>query len=187
MHRHAAKGYVYYQCRTYQDKGGRYCGKHAIRADFLERAVLTALQTQIARLENLAALAEALRRTPAEPGSFERLDKLLQQRVRELERLQAVRDELYLDWKSCAVTREDYLRIGVRLEHQSAQLEQVVRRLQKALSESADTASARSPNLTSFLERATVEELDRGLLAALVDTILVGDNSVEIRFRFSVP
>ena len=187
MHRHAAKGYVYYQCRTYQDKGGRYCGKHAIRADFLERAVLTALQTQIARLENLAALAEALRRTPAEPGSFERLDKLLQQRVRELERLQAVRDELYLDWKSGAVTREDYLRIGVRLEHQSAQLEQVVRRLQKALSESADTASARSPNLTSFLERATVEELDRGLLAALVDTILVGDNSVEIRFRFSVP
>ena len=97
MARHTAKGHVYYQCRTYQEKSRDRCAKHSIRLDVLEKAVLSAIQGQLALAEGLPEAAGEVARAPG--GRSERLNALLAERTRELERVTAVLDSLYVDWR----------------------------------------------------------------------------------------
>lgn len=184
MARHTARGHVYYQCRTYREKSRDRCSNHSIRLDLLEKAVLTAIQRQIQLVDALPAIIEEINSAPAANTESLRLNNLLEQRTKELERAKEVLDGLYMDWKGGDITREQYRRMKVRLEEQTRQLEEAADRLRNELA--AATQTAADPYLATFLARQNIDSLSRGLLVELVNAVYVHrDKSIDIEFNFA--
>lgn len=186
MARHTAGGHVYYQCRTYREKSREKCTRHSIRLDVLERAVLAAVQMQIELIDPIAEIIDEISHAPAERGRALRLDTLLEQRTRDLERMTALLDGLYMDWKNGDIARDQYRRMKVRLEEQSQQLREAVTQLQREREISSKGVDTEDPYLTAFLKHRNIDSLSRGLLVELVNTIYVHeDKSIEIEFNFA--
>lgn len=185
MARHSAKGYVYYACRTYREQSRTACGRHSVRLDALEWAALAAVREQLARLPQLPALVEEIRRAPTR-GEPERLDALAAQKRAEAEKAEALLDGLYCDWKGGDLSHEQYSRLRTRLETRLKRLREEAERLdcERAAQRDGDA----DPYLAAFLREGSVRSLSRGLLTALVDAVYVhADGSLDIAFRFRDP
>lgn len=186
MTRSVAKGHIYYGCRTFREKSKVRCTGHRIRQDRLEEAVLAAIQNQVEQIDSLNDLTDEIRNTPAVWKESLRLETLLEQRTKELERTTDLLDSLYLDWKRENIAREQYDRVKGKLEEQSRQLAAAAARIQEER-EAAETG-IEDPGLTAFLECGKVTCLTRGLLVELIDVIYIQEGGgVEIRFRFPDP
>lgn len=188
MARHTARGHVYYQCRTFQDKARDRCAKHSIRLDVLERAVLTAVQKQIELLDSLPDIIDEIDSAPAAHTEALRLNALLEQRTKDLEKITAVLDDLYMDWKSGDITHDQYLRMKARFEEQSQQLGKTIAHIRSEREASAPDVDCDNPYLTAFLKRRNIDSLSRGLLVELVNAVYVHeDKSIEIEFNYTDP
>ncbi len=186
MARHTARGLVYYQCRTSREKSKDKCTKHSIRLDVLEKAVLAAIQKQIELVDSLSEIIEEINNAPIVHTESIRLNALLVQRTKGLEKVTGVLDGLYMDWKSGDITREQYRRMKLRFEEQSQQLQETITRIQSECETLAQSIDTENPYLTTFLKYRNIESLSRGLLVKLVDAIYVHeDKSVEIKFDFA--
>ena len=186
MVRHTSRNLVYYQCRTYQDKSRDKCAKHSIRLDILEKAVLAAVQKQIELVDSLAEMIDEINRAPVVHTESLRLNALLEQRTRELEKVTKVLDDLYMDWKSGDITRDQYRRIRVRFEEQSQQLQETITHIQGECEILAQGIDTENPYLTAFLKHRNIDSLSRGLLVELVNAIYVHeDKSIEIEFNYA--
>lgn len=186
MARHTAGDHVYYQCRTNREKSRTSCGKHNIRLSVLESAVLAAVQKQIELVDSMAEIIDEISSAPAARTRSVRLEALLDQRAKELEKITGVMDGLYMDWKNGDVTRGQYLRMKAKLEEQARQLQETIEHLKNECAVLVQDIAADDPYLTAFLKRRNIERLSRGLLIALVHAIYVHeDNSLEIEFNFA--
>ena len=183
MTRRSAGRYVYYACRTYLDKSRTRCGRHTIRLDVLEQAVLEALRREVARMPDRDALLEALRKAPAAPAEGENREGLLARRRKELARTETLLDGLYLDWKGGEVDEARYRRLRERLEERAQRQRAALDRLA-----AEDPEPAPDGEWAEFLRCGQIQSLSRGLLAALVDGVYVHDDgAIDVVFRFSEP
>ena len=186
MVRHTARNIVYYQCRTNRDKSKTLCTKHSIRLDVLEKAVLAAVQKQIEFVDSLSEIIEEINNAPVVHTEALRLNALLEQRTKELEKVTSVLDGLYMDWKNGDITRDQYRRMKVRFEEQADQLQETISYIQNECETIAQDIDADNPYLTAFLKHRNIDSLSRGLLVELVNAIYVHeDKSIEIEFNFA--
>ena len=188
MARSASRGIGYYACRTYKDKLRSACSRHSIRVDVVERAVLAAVQRQIALLESPEKLMEEIGRASVPERETLRVSSLLKKRREELERLCSAADGLYLDWKTGEITWEEYLRIKTKAEEKAERLGQIIRRLTQEYEEQEGEQLDADPAVTQFLTQRNVRQLDRGMVAALIHRILIHeDKAVEVVFNYADP
>lgn len=186
MTRRTAKGYVYYACRTYQEKGKEKCGKHTIRLDVLEQAVLITIQKQIELVATLEEVIQEINNAPVVHTQSQRLTHLLKLRLQELEKARTIKDSLYVDWKMGELSRDDYGRMKTKFETQIQQLEQTVAHLQEETRVMEKGVTVDDPYLATFKRHKNIDHLERGILVELVEAILIHESGeVEIEFKFA--
>ncbi len=186
LHRRCAKGLVYYACRTYCHKSKEKCTKHTMRADLIEAAVLASIQAQISLVDSLAGIAKELSAAPAVDNHFKRLEKMLGDKRRELEKVRSVADSLYVDWKSGEITREDYKRMKAKFEEQARQLASAIINLEEEQHRMSIGVSTENGVFMEFMKHRNVQKLDRMILTELVDTVFIHENKeITIVFRFA--
>lgn len=184
MRRKSARKIVYYACRSYTDK--RTCSKHSIRQDKLETAVLAALQMQIALAAKLPEEAEQLRNALTSNKEKERLCRSLQQSEKQLKQNYDASGNLYLDWKSGEITKEEYDWLKEKAAARIQQLEQNISCLKKEIQTISDASSTNNFDLDAFLKCKNIQSLNRGILAELVKTVWVHENGeITIDFNFA--
>lgn len=184
MHRTSARGTGYFCCRTYQEKSRQACQKHTIRTDVVEKIALEAIQSQIALLREIDSIGKAVRKYKDNFRRWEQLDRSLPRARGELERMQRMLDELYLDWKSGELNREDYCRMKERLEEQEKRLHDRIKNLEE---EGNKERRGETDRLKDFLSRRNIVRLDRGLAVTLIHQILISDGGIVVQFNFSDP
>jgi len=185
LQRKTAKDITYYCCRTYTEKSKTRCTKHSIRLDILERAVLDAVQNQIAFMESLEGVIDEITSAPVSDAATARIEKALLERQREIARAKALSDGLYEDYKTELIDKDEYLRMKAKYREQAANAEEMIARLrqeQRELEEGGTLASV----FEVFLKHRNVQVLDRALLLELIETIFVHeDKKITVRFRFT--
>lgn len=183
MGRHSAKGYVYYACRTFRDKSKALCSKHSIRLDVMEQAVLVAIQTQIELVASLAEMVREINEAPVVYTESARLNALLKQRQKELDKVTGLLDGLYMDWKGGDLTRDQYRRMKAKFEEQADQLQQTVKHIKSECDTYAQGVTTEDPYLTMFLKYRNIQSLSRGILVELVNAVHVHEGGeLEIEF-----
>ena len=185
MTRKASKNLVYYSCSTYSRKSKTACTKHTIREDTLEKAVLLAIQKQIALVATLTEAIEEISSAPVIHTESKRINHLLSSKQKELEKLTTVTDNLYMDWRTGEITKSEYRRMKGKFETQIEQLQGVIENLKQEKEALAMGVNTDEPYLTTFLKHKNISHLERGILVELVNTIYVhegGELTIEFNF-----
>ncbi len=185
MIRGRSKNFTYFTCRTYKEKGKDRCTRHSMRGDILERAVLVTIQKQIELVASLSELVEEVNAAPAVSAKSNRLDALQKQKSQELDKVNGLLDDLYMDMKAGDLTREQYRRMKEKLEAQAAQLRGELAHIQEEQNTAAQGITTGDPYLNAFLKYRNIQSLSRGLLVELVRYIYIHeDGSIDIEFNF---
>lgn len=185
MTRRTAKGYIYYACKNYIEKGRLSCTKHTIRADLLEKIVLLTIQKQIELMADLTAIVAEINCAPEVKTKSKRLENLHKQQEAALAKVNRILDSLYVDWKNGDITRQQYHRMKYKHEIQVEQLEKRMQSIQEEICAMQQGITAQNPCLETFLKYRNIQKLDRNLITELVKDIYVhADKSITIEFAF---
>jgi len=186
MTRKKAKNHAYYVCSTYKRKSKAHCSLHSIREDMLTKAVLEAIKMQIRVVEDLAFLVDRLNAAPLTKRKSENAAALLEKHQAERERLRGLAMHLYVDWKSSVITKDEYLHMKEAFDRQIDGLSGIISTLEGDIEHYKSGVTAGDAFFSSFLSHKNITSLNRGILAALVDEILVHeDKEITVRFKFT--
>jgi hypothetical protein len=187
LRRNPAKGgIVYYACRTYVEKSRAHCTRHSIREDKLMELVLTAIQTQIAFLDGLSDIAEHVTQSTRVDIGNKRIEKMLQEKQREKDRIRILKDGLYEDYKAGDLDRDDYRHMKAKYDLQAQQIADVIANLEEELHRTTKEVDRENDALALFLKYKNIQQLDRALLVELVDKIYVYEHKeIAVVFRFA--
>lgn len=184
--RHAYGTYEYYRCVTAKKLRSDACTNHSIRIDKLEEAVLVTLQRQIDLAVSMEALLAQVHASGVRKRESDHAEAALKTRQAERERGMQTLLELYPDWKSGILSREEYLRLKAMLEGKLAAQDAAIAKLQEAVKACAAGITAENAFIAHFKQYGTLEKLTRPLLLELVEEILVHANgAITIKCRFA--
>ena len=184
MTRRTSKNFVYYACRSYGEK--HVCTKHSIRLDRLEKAILITLQKQIELVSTLADEIARISAAPVIQRESKRLLHSLATAEKQLIQMNDAADSLYMDWKIGEITQDEFHRLKAKIAAQIQQLEQNISYLKDEIRVMAEGIDMEDPYLTSFLKHRNIQELNRGILVEMIDTIWVHEGGeITIDFNFA--
>ena len=186
LRRNPSNGFAYYACRTYTEKSKLHCTKHSIREDVLSGLVLAAIQKQIELLDGLADIVEQADMSARTDTGNKRVEKMLQEKRREKDRIRALNVGLYEDLKAGFFDSEQYFHMKAKYGEQARQVAEVIENLESELRQSEKSVEVENNVLALFLKHKNIQQLDRALLVELVETIYVHENKeISIEFRFA--
>lgn len=177
---------VYFNCNEYRDSNHQRCSNHYIRQEDLMDALKHLLDRQIETAVDVERLMNEVRRTPMKrPGNPGNLHLSLRNRRFNLEeKLERLLEEV----ASGVLDREDYLQLkmGYLEEHALLEVrENEAKEQQDALRKAIKSTEDWLKTIEKYKE---VPVIDRALVDALVDKILVYDNkSIHICLTYSDP
>ncbi|MBY7141771.1 recombinase family protein [Virgibacillus sp. NKC19-3] len=176
---------VRYICSTFSQKSKDKCTNHTIKLEELNEAVLRAIQVQIALVDDMAAVIKEINKQPVIQIQSKQLKQLLETKKQELEKVTNVTDNLYVDWKSGDITKQEYIRMKSKFEQQANELKENIRNVESEIAVSQKGVSITDSYLTTFLKHKNIQTLERGLLLELVDIIYIHENKkITIKFNF---
>ena len=111
------KTYDYYVCSTFRKMHSKACTKHTVRVEALEEAVLGFLNEYIALAVDFDRLIEKINQAQHSGATSKRLESELSAKENELAKSQKILLELYPDFKSGLLTREQYFAQKERYEN----------------------------------------------------------------------
>lgn len=109
---------------------------------------------------------------------------LLKLREREASKLEELISGLYIDWKNGDITREQYRKMKEKFERQEVKLKENIGHIRKEIGIMSEDPTFCNPYLQTFLEHKNIQELSQGILAELVNCILIHENGgITIQFK----
>ena len=173
-------------CSTYALKNKDKCSRLSISLEDLTEAVLNAIQVQISLVCNMAEVITEINKQEAVCNQSLRLTKQLQTKEHELEKITNVIDNLYMDWKCGEITRAEYVRMKAKFEAKADSMKNAIVNLKAEIELSSKGVGNNDPYLQMFLKHKNITELNRGILAELIDTIYIHENNeITIKFNFA--
>lgn len=188
--RHNAKtpSRIFYDCSAYKYSNHAVCGSHYIRQETIMRAVRHALDVQIqvaADLDKLIRDVQSMPRVKAyQQENMDALSSIRAKRRGVEEKL----ERLLVDLTDGRIDREQYAREKARC---AAQLGELLQREREAAEKSGTLFQAIDQSrrwLAAVMEYKRLPQVDRRIVAELIDRILVKDSeNVIIEMRFADP
>ena len=186
MTRRTSKGYTYYSCKTYIMKSRGLCSSHTIRDELVEQVVFEAVKRQIDLCGSLAEIIDEISQAPVVRNQLTRLDKLLKTQEQELHKITNLCDNLYIDWKSGDLTRDEYHRMKAKFEQQAEEIRQTITNLQEEQTFVSNGITSADPYLQTFLKYKNIDHLERGIVVALIKQISIYEEKrIEVEFNFA--
>ncbi|WP_347178411.1 recombinase family protein [Clostridium perfringens] len=180
------KEYNYYICSTYALKNKSKCSRHSIKLEILEEAVLKAIQIQVAMVENMSEVISEINKQATIVNQSSRLKKQLNEKQKELEKIICVTDNLYMDWKSEEISRNEYARMKSKFEIKAEEIRRIISNIEAEIQSSSKEFGDNDPYLKIFLKYKNIKELNRGILIELIDAIYIHENNeITIQFKFA--
>lgn len=179
----AGKKYTYYHCSTY--KNGNGCSAHLINADKLELLVLEAVRTQIAMLLKAENILKKIDRIPEEQTFIKTINHQLEELDEVIKRYRNLKTQAYTDMLDEVITKEEFQDINRRF---SERLDAAKKQKKDLLSEKYRLLKNRTylkPWVEDFKQYRNIEKLERSIVVALIDSIIVyGKDEIAIRFHY---
>ena len=182
--KHPYGTYKYYRCVTSRKMDSSACSHHSIRIDKLEKAVLGAIQTMVDTAIELDDVLDKINEKADNRGESiakRSMEKLIAER----EQIKAMMLDLYPDWKSGAITKEEYLSLKENMSEKVNKLDSKISGFEKKLESDNQNQIAENDFISSLKKYGKIDKLTRPILTELVDSILVHTKeNITINFKF---
>ena len=178
-----SKIYQYYACGTYRKMHSGACTKHMIRHDILEDAVLTTLNKYIQLAVDFDKLIENINKKSNVDKKSQRLQNQKAEKQKEIAEAQKVLLDLYPDFKSGLLSREQYLALKEKYENCIFKAKNLITEIEEKIFKLEDGVESNEFVLT-FIKYHGLKELTRDVLIELVDNIYIHEGgAVEIHLK----
>ena len=152
----------------------------------MEEAVLSFLNKYISLAVDFDRLETATRKAEAAGVRLKSFEKELKQKQREVEKTRSVLLDLYPDYKSGILNKEQYFSLKDRYENLLSQAESAVKQAEKNLDDCKNGRRAGSEFIENFKKHRGLESLSRDIICELIENINVREGGVlEIKLKFS--
>lgn len=176
------KKYVYYVCSAHkQDKS---CSPHRMRDTALEEIILDSLRQHIREVVNMSELLNITDTAPLRTAQAQKVQRQLDKKREEYEKLQKLLMSLYENLTDGVIDREEYARLKASFTARADEAEKQMDALRESLND-IQSHGAENVWMNEFIKRQELAELDRAVVVALIDKILIHSNDVvEIIYRW---
>lgn len=176
------KKYVYYVCSVHkQDKS---CSPHRIRDNALEEIVLDSLKQHISEVVDMSELLTITDTAPLRTAQAQKVQRQLDKKHEEYEKLQKLLMSLYENLADGIIDREEYTRLKASFTARADEAEKQMDALREQL-EDIHNHGTENAWMNEFIKRHGLTALDRSVVVALIDKILIHSNDVvEIIYRW---
>lgn len=176
------KKYVYYVCSAHkQDKS---CSPHRMRDTVLERIVLDSLKQHIREVVDMSELIEITDTAPLRTAQAQKVQRQLDKKHEEYEKLQKLLMSLYENLTDGIIDREEYARLKQSFAIRADETEKQMDALRESLTDIQNHGTENAWT-DEFIKRQGLTALDRAVVVALIDKILIhSDDVVEIIYRW---
>ena len=176
------KKYVYYVCSAHkQDKS---CSPHRMRDTALEEIVLDSLKQHISEVVDMSELLEITDTAPLRTAQAQKVQRQLDKKHEEYEKLQRLLMSLYENLADGIIDREEYTRLKSSFTARADEAEKQMDALREQL-EDIQNHGTENAWMTEFTKRQGLTTLDRAVVVALIDKILIHSGDVvEIIYRW---
>jgi len=177
------KKYYYYVCSTNKRKEG--CSQHSISMKEVDTAVFNAIHEHVAHVLDIDDAMAYIERLPSADRTVFNYEVQITKIEEEIEKYKKLKLRLYEDLSDGVITKKEYMEFRNQytdlIDDREAALERVRRESQSA----QVNGKAERAWVALFREYENLEELNRRVLMALVDKILVYENhEVEVVFKY---
>lgn len=152
---------------------GLGCTRHTIPEDELRRAVLKGLQSQAALFLDESRVLSRIEGMEMDFGELSRYDQEIARLRGEEQKYLALRSGLYEDMKAGIITQEDFYSFRGIYEEQYARIQDAIGKQEEMVRALFKAGVASGIRLERFREALELTELNRDVLVAFVDRILV--------------
>lgn len=178
----------FYTCGAYSRSGTEVCSNHYIRHEILEQIVLDDLNTVISSVNDIKSLVESQGRE--KNGYKKRQERELESAREQLQKLDRLKKESYLDYKEDLISKEEYLSFREDYLRQEQFLKTKLEKLSHMENENPESV-LRSPWVQDLLLHQKLDRLDRDTIVEFVEKIEIGEKDenarqeITIHYRFS--
>lgn len=176
------KKYVYYVCSAHkQDKS---CSPHRMRDTALEGIVLDSLKQHIREVVDMSELIEITDTAPLRTAQAQKVQRQLDKKHEEYEKLQKLLMSLYENLTDGIIDREEYVQLKQSFALRADETEKQMDALRGSLTDIQNHGTENAWT-DEFIKRQGLTALDRAVVVALIDKILIhSDDVVEIIYRW---
>lgn len=176
------KKYVYYVCSAHkQDKS---CSPHRMRDTALEEIVFDSLKQHISEVVDMSELLEITDTAPLRTAQAQKVQRQLDKKHEEYEKLQKLLMSLYENLADGIIDREEYTRLKASFTARADEAEKQMDALRETLTD-IQNHGTENAWMNEFIKRQGLSSLDRAVVVALIDKILIHSNDVvEIIYRW---
>lgn len=176
------KKYVYYVCSAH--KQSKSCSPHRMRDTVLEEIVLDSLKQHISEVVDMSELLAITDTAPLRTAQAQKVQRQLDKKHEEYEKLQKLLMSLYENLTDGIIDREEYTRLKASFTARAEEAEKQMDALREQL-EDIHNHGTENAWMNEFIKRQGLTSLDRAVVVALIDKILIHSNDVvEIIYRW---
>lgn len=178
------KKYVYLVCMENKNKNGCRNNKR-ISLPVFEKVVLKVVNLHIEKVFELNRMMQLVEKIPYNGYLSQKVQKTMADKEAEIQRKQKYSVDIYQDYKSGVLTKEEYLELKASFKEEIGMLENEIEALQEEAEKIAKDNEDRVQWAERFIRYRGFGELSRELLLRLVDEIRVFDKDrIEVALKF---
>ena len=177
------KKYVYYVCS--ENKRNRTCSPHSISAKAVEEKVFHAIHDQIELVVNMEKALAMIDRLPSQSRKAFNYEAQITKLEEEIERYQKLKLRLYEDLSDGIIDKSEYFDFRNSYTRIIEEKQEALLRVRKEMKQTITTGTTERNWVKLFKQYENIEALNRRVLMALVDRILIlENNAIEIIFKY---
>ena len=185
INRRGKKEYVYYYCRTGKKNG---CENAVmVREDDLMECVLASTQAHIHSVVSLGELLDSINEEQINRDVIEGYKTQIADNEAKLEKAMRIKATLYESFIDGNLSKEEYQDHKAFFTEQADDARKAVKLLREDMERAQHNTTDRLKWTQHFKEYASITELDRRSVIALIEAIeIVGKQDLRIRFRYGL-
>lgn len=178
--------YHYYRCGTSRKMKKSSCTNHTIRIDKMELAVLASIQGMIDSAVEMDKLIKRINSSPVKKKESSHISSAIDTHTAELEKLKGMIIDLYPDWKSGIISKEEYFTLKEQLTEKTTSLEKALENLKQTNEEFKNGITEDNDFISHFKKFGKIDTLTRAMVVELIDKIYVHEGGrITISFKFT--
>ena len=178
--------YHYYRCGTSRKMKKSSCTNHTIRIDKMELAVLASIQGMIDSAVEMDKLIKRINSSPVKKKESSHICSAIDTHTAEPEKLKGMIIDLYPDWKSGIISKEEYFTLKEQLTEKTTSLEKALENLKRTNEEFKNGITEDNDFISHFKKYGKIDTLTRAMVVELIDKIYVHEGGrITISFKFT--
>lgn len=152
----------------------------------MELAVLASIQGMIDSAIEMDSLIKQINSSPIKKKESSHICAAIDTHTAELEKLKGMIIDLYPDWKSGIISKEEYITLKEQLTEKISSLEKALENLNRTNDEFKNGITEDNDFISHFKKYGKIESLTRAMVVDLIDKIYVHEGGrITIAFKFT--